>query len=216
MRIKLSYPTLRRLPRYLRQAETLLSEARTHVSSKELAESLGFTPSQVRQDFAALKEVCGVAADGLQGYGYRVDSLKANMERILKLTEQKICVLVGVGNLALALAHNFDFIRCGIRLDAAFDVLPEKIGTILRTLEGEVLIRDVAELPDYCALQRPRAAILTCPPDVAQDTADILTLSGVQGIWNLTNVDIRVPEGVALENVHLSDSLMTLSCRIDV
>ena len=60
-------PTLRRIPRYLRLSEELLRAGIVHVSSAELAERLGFTPSQVRQDFSALKEIYGISADGKQG-----------------------------------------------------------------------------------------------------------------------------------------------------
>ncbi len=209
-------PTLRRIPRYLRLAEELLSQGIVHVSSAELAERLGFTPSQVRQDFSALKEVLGIAADGQQGYGYRTDSLRGNMERIMKLSEEKSCVWIGIGNLAMALAHNFDFKRCGIRPTAAFDILPQKVGTSLPTLSGAIPIFHVDTLEAYCLRERPQTAILTCPPFSAQNIADILSRTGVLGIWNLTNVDIRVPEGVVLESLHLSDSLMTLASRIPV
>ena len=207
-------PTLRRIPRYLRLSEELLRAGIVHVSSAELAERLGFTPSQVRQDFSALKEIYGISADGQQGYGYRADSLRTNMERILRLSEEKSCIWIGVGNLALALAHNFDFKRCGVRPEAAFDLLPEKVGTTLHTLSGEIPIYHVESLERYCTERCPRMAILTCPPAAAQNVADILTHAGVTGIWNLTNVDIRVPEEAELENVHLSDSLMTLACRV--
>ena len=213
-RTKLPRPTLRRIPRYLRLAEELLSQGITHVSSAELAQRLGFTPSQVRQDFAALKVIYGISADGQQGYGYRTDSLRSNMERIMKLSEEKTCVWIGIGNFAMALAHNFDFKRCGIRPVAAFDILPEKVGTDLLTLSGAIPICHVDTLEEYCLRERPNAAILTCPPFSAQNIADILSRSGVLGIWNLTNVDIRVPEGVELESLHLSDSLMTLASRI--
>ena len=215
-RTKVPLPTLRRIPRYLRLAEELLSQGIIHVSSAELAERLGFTPSQVRQDFSALKEICGISADGQQGYGYRADSLRSNMERIMKLSEEKPCVWIGIGNLAMALARNFDFKRCGIRPTAAFDILPEKVGTMLPTLSGAIPICHVDTLEAYCQKEHPLAAILTCPPFSAQNIAETLARAGVRGIWNLTNVDIRVPEGVELESLHLSDSLMTLASRIPI
>lgn len=215
-RTRMPLPTLRRVPRYLRLSEELLKQGIMHVSSAELAERLGSTSSQVRQDFAALKEVYGISAAGQQGYGYRVDSLLRNMEKILSLSLEKSCVWIGIGNLALALAHNLDFSRCGIRPVAAFDILPGKVGTHLATRTGTIPILHVDTLAAYCARHHPLAAILTCPPQDAQELADTLAACGVQGIWNLTNVDILVPAGVALENLHLADSLMTLACRIPI
>ena len=42
-------------------------------------------------------------------------------------------------------------------------------------------------------------------------TAELLVSCGIRAIWNFAHVDLSVPEGVLVENVHLSDSLMKLS-----
>ena len=36
----------------------------------------------------------------------------------------------------------------------------------------------------------------------------------VKGIWNFSHKEIPQENGLCVENVHLSDSLMTLSCKI--
>ena len=38
---------------------------------------------------------------------------------------------------------------------------------------------------------------------------------GVRAIWNFAPVDLVLPEGVAVNNVHLSDSLHILSYRMN-
>ena len=44
--------------------------------------------------------------------------------------------------------------------------------------------------------------------------ADELVSGGVKGIWNFAPIDLNIPENVALESVHLSDSLHALSFMI--
>ena len=57
-------------------------------------------------------------------------------------------------------------------------------------------------------------AALTIPTSVAPEMADVLVDCGIKAIWNFAHVDLDVPEGVQVENVHLSDSLMKLTYNI--
>ncbi len=202
---KIPSAVIRRLPRYYRFVEALCSRGVTRVSSRELAAELGFTASQVRQDFSCF------GGFGQQGYGYNTESLRSNLSAILKLQNGYRGVLIGVGNLGLALLHNFDFAKSGLRLIATFDVLPEKVGTSVSGLP--VLHSDTLE--DFCREHKPDIAVLTCPSAVAQTLAQRLVDLGVAGLWNFTNIDLAVGEGgTVVENVHFSDSLMTLCCRV--
>ena len=53
-------------------------------------------------------------------------------------------------------------------------------------------------------------AVITVPAEKAQLVADTVADAGIKGIWNLTAVDLELPEGIAVENVHMSDSLHAL------
>ena len=57
-------------------------------------------------------------------------------------------------------------------------------------------------------------AVLTIPKNCAVEVANQLVGYGIKAIWNFAHVDLDVPEGVQVENVHLSDSLMKLSYTI--
>ena len=46
-----SMSVIRRLPRYYRFLSELAKKGETRISSKELSEKMGFTASQIRQDF---------------------------------------------------------------------------------------------------------------------------------------------------------------------
>ena len=53
-RLKVSNNVIRRLPRYLRKLDELDAQGISRVSSSELGQQLGLTPSQIRQDFSCL------------------------------------------------------------------------------------------------------------------------------------------------------------------
>lgn len=58
-------------------------------------------------------------------------------------------------------------------------------------------------------------AILTIPKTKVKETAENLANWGVKGLWNFSPVDLFVPDGVQVENVHLSHSLMTLAYKLN-
>jgi redox-sensing transcriptional repressor len=107
--------------------------------------------------------------------------------------------------------QNFRFSDIGFKLDAAFDVSPALIGTEV----AGVPVLDLAELERFASTQKPDVAVLTVPRSVAQSVADQLIVLGIRGFWNFTNVELSsAVEGVQFEDVHFSDSLLTLSYRI--
>jgi len=200
----ISDAVIRRLPRYYRYLDELHGKGIVRISSSSLGKRMGITASQIRQDLSCFGEF------GQQGYGYNIMELRTEIGHILGVDEPRRLIIIGAGHLGHALMRNFDFAQGGFLLDTAFDLSPALIGT---TVNG-VTIRSMAELERYCALYRPAVAVLTLPKAAAQETADHLVLLGVSGIWNFTNVEVAVPEGVFVEDVHFADSLLTLSYRI--
>ena len=57
-------------------------------------------------------------------------------------------------------------------------------------------------------------AVLTLPKNRAEEMAAMLVDNGIKAIWNFAHLDLHVPEDVIVENVHLSESLMTLSYNL--
>ncbi len=171
------------------------------VSSNDIAQKLGFTASQVRQDFNCF------GGFGQQGFGYRVESLLEEISSIIGIDKKHSAVIIGVGNLGHALVNNFDFRNCGFSLDAAFDANPGIIGARI----GDVEILSIDELERFYAKNPFQVAVLAVPKAVAHTVAKRLAALGVSGIWNFTNVDLDLHGSkVKVENVHFSDSLMTL------
>lgn len=199
-------PVISRLPRYFRCVQELNEQGVARVSSSALAELLGLTASQVRQDFGCFGEF------GQKGYGYNVSTLLAELSDILGQKQDLTAVIVGCGNLGRALINNFEFSFCGIRLIGAFDADPNLIGETIRDLT----VRDAAQLQNYIAEQHPDIAVLTVPNELSQAIANELTEFGIHGIWNFTKQEVTVDNpNVVVENVILLDSLMTLAYKIN-
>ena len=96
-RVKVSNNVIRRLPRYLRKLDELQENGISRISSFELGQQLGLTPSQIRQDFSCFGEF------GQQGYGYNVSGLREQIASILGMDRGYRAILVGVGNIGHAL-----------------------------------------------------------------------------------------------------------------
>ena len=201
-RVKVSNNVIRRLPRYLRKLDELTESGVSRVSSFELGRQLGLTPSQIRQDFSCFGEF------GQQGYGYNVPALRAEIASILGMDRGFSAIMIGVGNIGRALTENFNFSEWGFHLIAAFDVRPEIIGTMFR----DVPILSMDELARFLAEHQVDVAVLTVPKEAAVPVTEMLVANGIDAIWNFTNVELTAPESsVLVENVHFSDSLLSLS-----
>ena len=201
-RVKVSNNVIRRLPRYLRKLDELTENGVSRISSFELGQQLGLTPSQIRQDFSCFGEF------GQQGYGYNVVALRSQIAVILGMDRGYKAILIGVGNIGHALMDNFCFSDWGFQLSAAFDVKPELFGT---TFNG-VPIYSAEFLGDYLDTQHPDIAVLTVPKDAAIRVTKLLTEHGIEAIWNFTNVELTEPNSdTIVENIHFSDSLLSLS-----
>ena len=198
----ISNSVIRRLPRYYRFLGYLEKNGYVRISSRELSEKMGLTASQIRQDFNCF------GGFGQQGYGYNVSDLRREIGRILGLDKQTPMILIGAGNLGKTIATHIDFHNKGFDLIGAFDINPEIIGKEI----GELTIKGINELEHFCTENAPVAAILCVPTSAAKKMADVLVGYGIKAFWNFTHYDLRIEhENIAVENVHLGDSLTTLS-----
>ncbi|WFD10004.1 redox-sensing transcriptional repressor Rex [Tepidibacter hydrothermalis] len=198
---QISMAVIRRLPKYYRYLRDLLDRDIYRISSKELSEIIGFTASQIRQD---LNNFGGF---GQQGYGYNVEELYNEIGKILGIDKGYNTVIVGAGNLGQAIANYSGFQKSGFEIKALFEANPRLIGLKIRDLE----IFDIEDIEDYIKENDIEIAVICTPKESAQDIADRLSKSGISGIWNFAPVDLNLPENLVVENVHLTESLYTLS-----
>ncbi len=200
-----SISVIKRLPRYYRFLGELKSNGIVRISSKDLSEKMGFTASQIRQDLNCF------GGFGQQGYGYNIESLYNEIGKILGVNKTRKAILIGAGNLGKAVALHMSFEARGFNLIGVFDKNPALSGQMLRGLP----IRHIDGLFDFCKDNSPVVAVLCIPSSAAEVLAPQLVQLGVKGFWNFSHYDISANHpNVAVENVHLSDSLMTLSYHV--
>lgn len=202
---QVSIPVIKRLPRYHRYLEELKNLGIVRISSKELSTRMGLTASQIRQDLNCF------GGFGQQGYGYNIEQLYNEIGAILGLNNKTKAIMIGAGNLGHAIATHIHFDNRGFDLIGIFDNNPAVIGSKV----GGKIVMSSDELEDFCLKEKPVVAILCIPAEYAAENADKLVSLGIKGFWNFTQYDlVHRYQNVAVENVHLSDSLMTLCYQV--
>lgn len=196
-----SMAVIRRLPKYYRYLEELMGRDVKRISSKELSDIIGFTASQIRQD---LNNFGGF---GQQGYGYNVEELHFEISKILGLTRKYNCIIIGAGNLGQALANYTNFNKAGYNVKALFDINPKLFGIKIRDIE----IFDMDDIGSFIEENQIDIAMICTSKDSAQSIADKLIEAGIEAIWNFAPTDLKLPSNVLVENVHLVESLLTLT-----
>lgn len=202
---RVSDAVVRRLPMYYRHLRELEKTGVVRISSQELGERMNLTASQIRQDINCF------GGFGQQGYGYHVSNLKHHIAEILGLLKQYHVIIIGAGNIGRAVANYAGFQKEGFEVQAIFDASPALVGI---DVHG-TLVQPIEKLESWLQAHEVDIAVLSVPKSCAQETADMLVNGGVRAIWNFAPVDLQLPEGVAINNVHLSDSLHILSYRMN-
>ena len=196
----ISMAVIKRLPKYHRYLNELLNNDVDRISSKELGEKIGFTASQIRQDLNCFGDF------GQQGYGYNVRELSNQISIILGLDRDYNSVIIGAGNIGQAIANYTRFGNMSFNLKGIFDANPKLLGMKIRDIE----IQDIDKLESFLEQNSIDVGVVCVPKINAQKVCDILVAGGVKGIWNFAPVDLNVPDDVTVQNVHLSESLLTL------
>ncbi len=202
---EISQAVIGRLPRYFRYLGELKDEGVERISSQDLSELMKVTASQIRQDFN------NFGGFGQQGYGYNVEYLYNEIGKILGLDKQHNFIIIGAGNLGRALGNYMNFERRGFIFKGMFDQNPELVG---RDVRG-VKVMAMDKLNEFVRDNEIDIVVLTIPKTSAVGVAEQLVQNGIKAIWNFAHVDLNVPDGIQVENVHLSDSLMKLSYNIN-
>lgn len=195
---------VKRLPRYYRYLGDLLEQNITKISSGALSKKMNVTASQIRQDFNCF------GGFGQQGYGYNVEYLYHAIGDILGLHDEDTTIIIGAGNLGRALANHTHFAKRGFKLVGIFDVDTKIIGSRINGIE----VMSAEKLEEFLAENRVDIAMLTLPGKAVKETAELLAKCGIKGLLNFSYTELKLAENVAVENVHMSDSLMTLSYKI--
>jgi len=193
--------TVYRLSLYLRCLARLKDNNIQTVSSETLAKVAGVKPTQLRKDLTYFGQF------GTRGLGYDVAALSQMISDELGTTRLQPVILVGVGNLGLALLSYRGFEKEGFEIIAAFDIEPKR----RRDKEISLPVLGMDELPDFVQRHHVKMAIVSVPAAAAQEVANGLVQCGVMGILNFAPIVLHVPEDVMVNNVNLAIELENLS-----
>lgn len=199
---KISELTINRLSVYLRCLTLLSDEGLETVSSQTLAERFNLNSAQIRKDLAYFGEF------GVRGVGYYVDELRKQIRSILGLDTQHRLVVVGAGNLGLALANYDGFSADAFRMVAMFDTDAEKLGT---TTKSGIPIYPVSRLAEIVDSEDIDIAALAVPAHAAQAALDDIVAAGIRAVLNFAPARLSGPPDVKIKTVDLSISLESLS-----
>ncbi|HFB83553.1 redox-sensing transcriptional repressor Rex [Thermosulfuriphilus ammonigenes] len=204
-RLHISKIALYRLCLYVRELRRLQGERKRLVSSEELAKACGVSPAQIRKDLAYFGHF------GIKGLGYQVEDLLVALERILRLNKERRVVLAGVGKLGTALLRFWGANHSHYRFVAAFDVRPDRIGRMI----NRVMIYPLEQMDYVVDQHQAEMAIITTPPEVAQQVAEDLVRAGIRAILNFAPVTLHLPAKIQVENVDLTLFLDMLATQIE-
>lgn len=196
--------SLRRLPQYHHYLVELEARGISRVSCSLIGKDLGCVPVQVRKDL----QFTGIV--GKPKTGYSVPELIYVIETFLGWNNVNEAFLVGAGNLGTALLGHERFSKFGLRIVAAFDTDPEKVGKSIHD-KAVLPFEKMGELAERMSIH---LGIITAPAEVAQAVADEMVKAGMQAIWNFAPVRLKVPAHIFVHNEDLYSSLASLSWKL--
>lgn len=197
---KIPQATAKRLPLYYRFIKNLHSSGKQRVSSKELSEAVKVDSATIRRDFSYF------GALGKKGYGYNVNYLLSFFSKTLDQDALTKVVLIGVGNLGTAFLH-YNFIKNNnTKIEMAFDVAPEKVGSVI----GDVPVYSLDDLEKQLKDNGIEVAIMTVPAGSAQSITDRLVQANIKGILNFTPARLTAPDHIRIHHIDLAVELQSL------
>jgi len=195
--MNISNKVMGRLTRYRALLTEYFPQEKTHVFSHDLAAMMGLSASQIRRDLMCLGYF------GVPRYGYEISELVKHINDVLDASKVHHVAVVGAGNLGRALMTFLESRRATLKIVAAFDDDPAKVNRVMNGVPCHPM--DTVE--DVVTREGIRIAILCVPGAAAQRVTDCLVKAGVKGILNFAPVPIRIPVGVALEEIDLTSAL---------
>jgi redox-sensing transcriptional repressor len=197
--------TTGRLSVYLRCLTFLESQGQKTVSSHELAERFHLNSAQIRKDLACFGEF------GTRGVGYDVSRLKANLVETLGIDRTRNVVIVGAGNLGMALADYSGFNTNGFHIVALLDADPDKVG---RNSRADIPVLPWDRRAELVRRHHVEIGIIAVPAESAQTVYDALADAGIQAVLNFAPIQIKTRDHVKVRSVDLRINLESLSFHL--
>ena len=198
---KISELTTNRLSVYLRCLRELAAEDTKTVSSDGLAKRFHLNSAQIRKDLAYFGEF------GVRGVGYKVETLRDHLTKILGLDKEQRLAIIGAGRLGTALTDYYGFTQSNFAVVALFDADAAKIGQKVNDVE----IFDIKNFAEVAKKVRIDAAVIAVPAEFAQNVLEQIADAGIKAVMNFAPVPLKTKGDIKLKTVDLTISLESLS-----
>ena len=203
MEKKVSKAVLKRLPGYLAYLKSMHDSESPYISATALAAALGMGEVQVRKDLAMVSD------GGRPKIGYLRERLIDDIEQFLGYDNTTDAVLIGAGKLGQALMGYKGFEEYGLNILAAFDLNPEKTGS----LDGRPIYH-MDKLESFCRTNKVLMGIITVPGEQAQEVCDRLIKCGIKAVWTFASAHLEVPDNILVQYENMATSLAVLSMHL--
>ncbi|MEE1099647.1 MAG: redox-sensing transcriptional repressor Rex [Alistipes sp.] len=189
--------TIERLSEYRRTLVSSHKRGITHIFSHVLAGIHGITAVQVRRDLMLI----GFSSDTKKGYDVKV--LIDFISNILDSPVATNIAVLGMGHLGQAISKYFNAKELKLKIVAAFDVDPNKIGTEI----NDIPVYDMKEFEEIVAAKDISIVIVSSPTKVAPELVVPIINAGIKGVLNFTSTPLNFPQGIVVENYDITTLL---------
>lgn len=189
--------TIERLSEYRRTLLSCRKQGITHIFSHVLAGIHGITAVQVRRDLMLI----GFSSDTKKGYDVQV--LIDYISRILDSETPINIAILGMGHLGQAITKYFNSKGLKLKITAAFDIDPEKVG---HEIDGIPCyhMNDFEAKAEELDLSM---VVVSSPTKVAPSLVVPIINAGIRGVLNFTSTPLNFPQGIVVENYDITTLL---------
>ena len=198
--------TIERLSEYRRTLLKCHAQGITHIFSHVLAGMHGITAVQVRRDLMLI----GFSSDTKKGYDVKV--LIDFITNILYSEQPMNMAIIGMGHLGQAVTKYFIGKGLKLRITAAFDVDPNKVGTTIDNIPC-YHIDDFEDRVDELDIS---IAIVSLPTSQASSVVLPIINAGIKGVLNFTSAPLNFPQGIVVENYDITTLLEKVAYFVKV
>ncbi len=189
--------TVERLSEYRRTLLACHKQGITHIFSHVLAGMHGITAVQVRRDLMLI----GFSSDTKKGYD--VEVLIEYISRILDSPTKVNIAIVGMGHLGQAITKYFNGKGLKLKITAAFDIDPEKVG---HEIDG-IPCYHMNSFEEMVEQNDISIVVVSSPTKVASTLVLPIINAGIKGVLNFTSTPLNFPQGIVVENYDITTLL---------
>ncbi len=198
--------TIERLSEYRRTLLKCHAQGITHIFSHVLAGMHGITAVQVRRDLMLI----GFSSDTKKGYDVKV--LIDFIDGILYSEQPMNMAVIGMGHLGQAVTKYFNGKGLKLRITAAFDIHPDKVGTII----DNIPCYHIDEFEERVDELNISIVIVSSPTSVASTLLLPIINAGIKGVLNFTSAPLNFPPGIVVENYDITTLLEKVAYFVKV